>query len=259
VNGHRRARSRREPLLEALRVHAEGIRLDVREDRARAQPDDGARGGEEGEGGYHDLVAGTHPDRVQSQDEGVGTARAADRTARAGQPGDLALELADLRAEHEVLALDDRGKRSLEVVPVTPELLDQVEQRHGSIAHARVSCPGRASECSTRPTRPPCYSPLSSGGPSVDTDPPRRRPGERLLVAYFLAAGLFLLLVPWTRTWNAHPLLLDHPDLRDLVTSPFLRGAVSGLGALMLLVGLHDIGRPPDGGETLPPDAEGER
>jgi len=69
-------------------------------------------------------------------------------------------------------------------------------------------------------------------------------------VAYFLAAGLFLLLVPWTRTWSANPLLLDHPDLRVLVASPFLRGAVSGLGALLLLVGLNDLGRPRNGGDS---------
>ena len=95
---------------------------------------------------------------------------------------------------------------------------------------------------------------LSSGPPgdmNVETDPPRWRSGEKLLVAYFLAAGLVLVLAPWTRTWNTHPLLVEHVGLRSLMTSPFLRGAVSGLGALMLFLALYDIGRPRDGGTTV--------
>jgi hypothetical protein len=61
------------------------------------------------------------------------------------------------------------------------------------------------------------------------------------LVVYLLAAGVFLLLVPWTRAWTWNPLLRSVAGLEPIGLSPLVRGAVSGLGAYLLLLGLLDL------------------
>jgi hypothetical protein len=80
------------------------------------------------------------------------------------------------------------------------------------------------------------------------------RPGEAQaarwpLVLYLLAAGVFLLLVPWTRAWSWNPLLRSLSGLEAFVLNPYLRGAISGLGAYLVLQGLFELppGRRPSG------------
>ena len=60
---------------------------------------------------------------------------------------------------------------------------------------------------------------------------------------YCLEAGLFFIIVPWTRVWSMNSLLHATPALILLAANPFVRGFVSGFGVAHLLVGVKDIMR----------------
>ncbi len=62
-----------------------------------------------------------------------------------------------------------------------------------------------------------------------------------LYIAYSLEVGSFLILLPWMRIWDDNYFIFMYPHLRALVASPFLKGAVLGLGIVNLLIGLHEI------------------
>ncbi len=57
---------------------------------------------------------------------------------------------------------------------------------------------------------------------------------------YLFEVGIFLLLVPWSPFWESNYFVAHLPLLQQLAMSPFARGAVSGMGALHLLVGAID-------------------
>ena len=71
----------------------EGGGVDIHEDRRAAGVMDGARRGEEGEGGGDDLVAGLEIQGHERQQQRVGTAGAGDPVLGVGQPRDCGLEL----------------------------------------------------------------------------------------------------------------------------------------------------------------------
>lgn len=58
---------------------------------------------------------------------------------------------------------------------------------------------------------------------------------------YCLEAGLFFLFVPWTRIWTLNPLLHNHVAIGMVADNPFVRGFVSGVGLLHLIVGVRDM------------------
>ena len=58
---------------------------------------------------------------------------------------------------------------------------------------------------------------------------------------YCLEAGLFFTIVPWTPAWSMNPLLHSHLAVAFVADNPFVRGFVSGLGIVHLLVGTRDI------------------
>ena len=58
---------------------------------------------------------------------------------------------------------------------------------------------------------------------------------------YCLEAGLFFLVVPWTRLWTLNPLLHSHETITMLAGNPFFRGMVSGFGIIHLIIGIKDI------------------
>ena len=62
-----------------------------------------------------------------------------------------------------------------------------------------------------------------------------------LYVAYFLEVGLLLVLVPWSSFWERNYFIELLPSLLDLLRNNYLRGAVSGLGVVNLLVGFYDL------------------
>jgi hypothetical protein len=53
--------------------------------------------------------------------------------------------------------------------------------------------------------------------------------------------GLVLVASPWTNLWDTNQLLQLHPLLRVVVLSPYLRGAVSGLGLVNLLLAALEV------------------
>ena len=60
---------------------------------------------------------------------------------------------------------------------------------------------------------------------------------------YCLEAGVFFLVVPWTMIWTLNPLLHSNIALGMVADNPFVRGFVSGIGLLHLIVGVRDLVR----------------
>ncbi len=67
---------------------------------------------------------------------------------------------------------------------------------------------------------------------------------HRLLVLMFVfvcaAAGVLLVVLPWTPQWTDNSLLLRYPDLRTVITNGFFRGLCSGLGLLDIWIGFSE-------------------
>jgi hypothetical protein len=62
-----------------------------------------------------------------------------------------------------------------------------------------------------------------------------------LSIASSLLVGIVLVFAPWTPLWDSNWLLPVWPGLRGLLTSPFTRGAVTGLGLVNVLLALSDV------------------
>jgi hypothetical protein len=60
---------------------------------------------------------------------------------------------------------------------------------------------------------------------------------------YCLEAGLFFIVVPWTRIWTLNPLLHTNLAIGMWADNPFVRGFVSGVGVIHLIIGVKDIMR----------------
>jgi hypothetical protein len=67
-------------------------------------------------------------------------------------------------------------------------------------------------------------------------------------VAHLLSAlssfliGIILVIAPWwTEIWDANVLLQPWPILRNLVLSPFVRGGVTGLGLVNVLLAIVEL------------------
>lgn len=54
----------------------------------------------------------------------------------------------------------------------------------------------------------------------------------------WLELGLVLILVPWSSIWEANYFLLQYPYLGFFLKNPFLRGAISGLGFMNVLLSI---------------------
>jgi len=70
---------------------------------------------------------------------------------------------------------------------------------------------------------------------------------NRLLAVAFILfcfeIGLFLVFVPWSALWENNVLLTYSILLRGLLLNNFVRGAVSGLGVVDVVLGLSELGR----------------
>ena len=62
-----------------------------------------------------------------------------------------------------------------------------------------------------------------------------------LFAAYFLEAGLILIVAPWSGFWDRNLFLYSIPALQEVLESPFARGAVSGVGAITVVAGLAEL------------------
>jgi len=70
---------------------------------------------------------------------------------------------------------------------------------------------------------------------------------NRLLAIAFILfcfeIGLFLVFVPWSDLWDHNVLLAYSLHLRGVLLNNFVRGAVSGLGVVDLVLGVSELGR----------------
>jgi hypothetical protein len=68
---------------------------------------------------------------------------------------------------------------------------------------------------------------------------------NRLLAVAFILfcfeIGLFLIFVPWSTLWETNVLLTYSFSLRIFVLNNFVRGAVSGLGVIDVLLGFLEL------------------
>lgn len=63
-----------------------------------------------------------------------------------------------------------------------------------------------------------------------------------LFAAYFLEAGLILVVAPWSGFWDRNFFAGFLPSFSQIFASPYARGAVSGVGVVTMLGGLAEIG-----------------
>jgi hypothetical protein len=83
-----------------------------------------------------------------------------------------------------------------------------------------------------------------------------------LFAAYFFEVGFLLVIIPWSTFWDQNALLEAVPALYRWTRSEFVRGAVSGLGALNIGAGLAElvaawVGRRRNDRHVLSPDVGG--
>jgi hypothetical protein len=65
-----------------------------------------------------------------------------------------------------------------------------------------------------------------------------------LSILYLLIFGIPLLYLPWSGSWENNYLLFLCPQIQPLVSNPFFKGAVLGLGIANILIGIHQIVHP---------------
>ena len=62
-----------------------------------------------------------------------------------------------------------------------------------------------------------------------------------LYILFCFQVGIFLLVFPWLRLWESHGLLLQFPAVRSIMMNNFLRGAISGLGIVNVIIGGMEV------------------
>lgn len=83
-----------------------------------------------------------------------------------------------------------------------------------------------------------------------------------LFAAYFIEAGLILVVAPWSAFWESNVFASYVPAIRTALDSAIVRLAVSAIGAITALAGLAEVGglfgprRPPDATPVPPAPAD---
>ena len=62
-----------------------------------------------------------------------------------------------------------------------------------------------------------------------------------IFAAYFLEAGLILVVAPWSSFWDRNGIASMLPVARGYLSSPFIRGAVTGIGVITACAGLVEL------------------
>lgn len=63
------------------------------------------------------------------------------------------------------------------------------------------------------------------------------------LVIICLWVGMVLAVLPWTAVWTDNSLVLGSPHLRQVLSTGFVRGLVTGLGLIDLWIGISEAVR----------------
>jgi hypothetical protein len=61
------------------------------------------------------------------------------------------------------------------------------------------------------------------------------------VLSVWLIFGLALILAPWSDYWDSNYFLFQYPQLALVVKNAFLRGAVSGLGFMNVVLSLESF------------------
>ena len=61
------------------------------------------------------------------------------------------------------------------------------------------------------------------------------------ILSVWLIFGLVLILAPWSDYWDSNYFLFQYPELALVVKNAFLRGAVSGLGFMNVVLSLESF------------------
>jgi hypothetical protein len=62
-----------------------------------------------------------------------------------------------------------------------------------------------------------------------------------LFVLYCVEVGVFLLIAPWSPSWDRAVIHLPLPVLHSVYLHPLFRGAVTGFGFVHIVWGAHDL------------------
>ena len=62
-----------------------------------------------------------------------------------------------------------------------------------------------------------------------------------LVIALLVELGLLLMVVPWSIYWERNYFAQMSPLVSDVVTNNYVRGAITGLGAVNLFAALADL------------------
>ncbi len=62
-----------------------------------------------------------------------------------------------------------------------------------------------------------------------------------LIIALLVELGLLLIVVPWSAYWERNYFAQMSPIVSAIVTNNYMRGAVTGLGAVNLFAALADL------------------
>jgi hypothetical protein len=62
-----------------------------------------------------------------------------------------------------------------------------------------------------------------------------------VIIALLIELGLLLIIVPWSAYWERNYFAQISPLVHAIVTSNYVRGAVTGLGAVNLFGALSDL------------------
>ena len=66
---------------------------------------------------------------------------------------------------------------------------------------------------------------------------------EYLPLIYMLAsAGFILAVAPWSGLWEHNRFAETWPAMRAVIESPYVRGAVSGVGVITAVAGVIELG-----------------
>lgn len=63
-----------------------------------------------------------------------------------------------------------------------------------------------------------------------------------LFILYCFEAGIFFVVVPWTKFWAQNPLLHSFELIHVIAGNFFFRGLVMGFGLVHFIVGIGEIG-----------------
>lgn len=61
------------------------------------------------------------------------------------------------------------------------------------------------------------------------------------ILSLWLLLGLALILIPWSDVWDSNYFLFQYPSLALLLKNTFMRGGISGLGFMNVVLSLESF------------------